>query len=161
MVQPHQTDTPEPESSYPKWWDWDSDGDTCSGRFVEAGQGQTEMGKRIFICLDIDRIKRTVWLHNTALEAKFKREVERRPDHELHEGERIWIRRLGERTSRRSERSYIDFQVEFPDGPQVSQADLFGVTMETTATAKPEPVEPEPVEPERSEPGEGDDGIPF
>ena len=129
------TTTPEAETSdYPAWWDWDDDGDVVAGTFVGMGKGFTAHGERVYVTLAIGGVERTVWLHWSALLSQFSREVHRRPDKTIHAGERVIIRRLGERTSGNG-RDYINFDSEFPDGPETSQADLLSMPGEPTREA--------------------------
>jgi hypothetical protein len=106
---------------YPKWWDWETDGKHLAGTFLRAGRGFTVNGEKTFVVFDVAGTERTLWLHHTVLAAIFAREVRRRPDKQLATGERIEIWCLGERQGK----GYVDYRAEFPDGPQVSQVDVF------------------------------------
>jgi hypothetical protein len=124
--------TPTPDApEYPSWWDWDKDGKSTEGAFVRAGTGYTQMGPRPFVVLDVDSVERTVWLHHEVLRNWFSREVHRRPDRTIHAGETIRIWQLEPRESQSNAgRAYTDYRVEFPDGPELSQADIFGAPPE-------------------------------
>ena len=115
--------TPPPER--PEWWDFDTDGAHLEGTFVTLGRGFTAMGERPFCVLEVEGTARTLWLHNEVLRNSFVREVHRRPDHAIHVGETVRVWRLDERESG-SGRKYIDYRVEFPDAPELSQVDLLG-----------------------------------
>jgi hypothetical protein len=110
---------------YPPYWDWDEDGDEVDGGFVRLGKGFTTQGERPFVVLDVDGTERTIWLNHEVLRNAFVRELHRRPDKEFKVGERIVIRQLGTKESA-SGREYMNYRVEFPDGPQSSQADILG-----------------------------------
>jgi hypothetical protein len=116
----------EPEER-PDWWDFDTDGELVVGTFVKAGKGGTRMGGMSpFVVLDLgDEIVKTVWLHHKTLREQFRREVaERGP---IKEGERISIKRLGERESSENEGfTYTNYRTEFLDR-SYSQEEIFGV----------------------------------
>jgi hypothetical protein len=144
---------PTADDARPAWWNFDEDGDRVAGSFVNAGQGQTKQGRGTFVVLDVDGAgRRTIWLLQKVIFAAFRREVEARPDHELHVGERIEITRLGLRLSEESGREYMDFRVSFGDAYQPPQSELFGVQ----TAASPAPVDEPPELEERP-----DDDIPF
>jgi hypothetical protein len=113
------------ETTYPRFWDWDADGDLLEGDFVGAGQGYTQQGQRTFVTVNVNGEPRTLWLFHAVLGKLFAREVDSRTAKRIETGERIIIRRLGMRESGTG-RTYLDFRGSFPDGPQKSQADLFG-----------------------------------
>lgn len=129
------------ESDFPAWWDFDdpADGDELSGTFLGLGQGQTAMGPRVFVELEVAGVQRTLWLHQVALHSQFRREVERRPDKMIHSGETVIVRRIGDRESSNG-RTYTDFKVEFPDGPLSSQADLLGIGVKPSGQPTENPV---------------------
>ena len=147
--------TPPPEApEFPSWWDWDEDGKSIEGTFVRAGTGYTQMGPRPFVVLDVGGTERTVWMHHEVLRSVFAREVHRRPDKMIHRGEVVRIWQLEPRESQSNQgRSYTDYRAEFPEGPESTQADIFGAPPE----ASPEP------QPETGAVGGGvpDDGVPF
>ena len=63
--------------------------------------------------------RRTVWLHHDVLLKQFAREVHRRPDKTIHAGEQVRIWQLDERESNAG-RTYVDYRVQFPDGPEAA-----------------------------------------
>jgi hypothetical protein len=119
----HQTD----DQGYPPFWDWDADGDDVDGTFIRAGKGHTRQGPRTFVTLNVGGEERTVWLLNQVLANIFSREAYNRPSKRIEPGERIKIKRLGKRESDISGRTYVDYRADFPDAPQLSQIELFGV----------------------------------
>jgi hypothetical protein len=141
---------------YPAWWDWDSDedGNTVAGTFVGMGKGFTVHGERVFVTLEVNGAQRTIWLHWAALLNQFAREVHRRPDKRIHAGERVTVHRLDKRTSGNGY-DYFDFKSEFPDGPEVSQADMLTIPGEPTAA------DPAKAEAPTDAGGSPDDDIPF
>ena len=130
---------PPPEApEYPRWWDWDEDGLLVEGTFVRAGTGYTQMGQRPFVVLNVEGVDRTVWLHHEVLRNQFAREVHRRPDRTIHVGETVRIWQLEPRESMSNAgRSYTDYRVEFPDGPEATQADIFGMPPEAAVVEHP------------------------
>jgi hypothetical protein len=145
-------ETEEAPPEYPRWWDWQEDGSPVRGTFVRAGTGYTAQGERPFVVLDVEGEERTVWLLNEVLRNQFAREVYRRPSRQIEVGERIEVWRLGERASASSDRRYVNFRVEFPDGPQATQADVFGLPPEAAVVPDDEP---------ESGYETGEEGIPF
>jgi hypothetical protein len=124
---------------YPAWWDWDSDGKSIEGAFVRAGTGYTQMGPRPFVVLDHEGDERTVWLHHDVLRNLFAREVHRRPDKMIHRDETVRIWQLEARESQSNAgRSYTDYRVEFPEGPESTQVDIFGPPPEGSSQPQPE-----------------------
>jgi hypothetical protein len=119
---------------YPRWWDFDEDGDELIGTFLRAGRGFTANGERTFVVLDVDGTERTCWLHHKVLAAAFAREVQRRPAKQIELGELIEVRRLGEREGGNG-RSYTNYRVTFPDGPQDTQESIFGMPPELAGQA--------------------------
>jgi hypothetical protein len=113
------------ESEYPRAWIWDEDGDELEGVYVGAGSGYTANGQRPFVTLDIGGELRTLWLLHDVLRNSFAREVHRRSDRDLHEGERVHVWRRERRESANG-RSYVDYKLEFPDRPKPSLVELFG-----------------------------------
>jgi hypothetical protein len=118
----------EEKSIYPQWWNFDEDGDGAriEGTFVRAGRGFTQQGEKTFVVLLVGDVERTVWLHHDVLANAFARELHRRPDKRFNVGEQIVIAQLGMRDSKAGGKMYMNYQVEFPDGPEVSQVDVFG-----------------------------------
>lgn len=116
-------------AEYPAWWDWSEDGPELKGYFLDAGKGFTANGERAFVVLDVDGTRRTLWLHHKVLAAIFAREIQRRPNKQITVGERIEIWCLGEREGDNG-RTYTNYRASFPDGPQDSQADIFGLPPE-------------------------------
>ena len=86
--------------------------------------------------LDVDGVERTVWLHHDVLRNQFAREVHRRPDKMIHRGETVRIWQLEPRESQSNAgRSYTNYRVEFPEGPESTQADIFGAPPEASTAA--------------------------
>jgi hypothetical protein len=141
---------------FPAWHDWDEDGDELAGTFLRVGRGHTVNGPRTFVVLDVgDGLEKTLWLHHLVLAAAFSREVQRRPSKRIEVGELIQVRRLGEREGGNG-RTYTNYRVEFPDGPEVSQVDVFGLPPELAGqTAEPAD------EPTGEGQGGPDDDVPF
>jgi hypothetical protein len=131
----------------PRWWDWATDGDSVDGTFVRFDQGHTKQyGPKVIVVLLVSGEERSVWLLETVLHNKFKRELEGRPERNLKAGERVVVTRLDMRESESGGTNYRDFRVLFPDRPAPSAMELFeldGPTVEPT-----------------SEPADADD-IPF
>ena len=118
----------EEKSIYPQWWNFDEEGDGAriEGTFVRAGRGFTSQGERTFVVLLVGDVERTVWLHHDVLANAFARELHRRPDKRFNVGESIEIERLGMQDSKAGGKQYMNYRVAFPDGPEVSQVDVFG-----------------------------------
>ena len=130
---------PSEAPEFPSWWDWDPDGKSIEGAFVRAGTGYTAMGPRPFVVLELDGGERTVWLHHDVLRNQFAREVHRRPDKMIHRGETVRIWQLEPRESQSNAgRSYTDYRVEFPEGPELTQTDIFGAPPEGPSQPLPE-----------------------
>jgi hypothetical protein len=117
------------ETGFPAWWDFDEDGDELVGTFARAGRGHTVNGQRTFVVLDVGGTERTLWLHHTVLASAFAREVQRRTNKRIEDGERIEVRRLGEREGGNG-RAYTNYRVSFPDGPRDTQESIFGLPPE-------------------------------
>ena len=85
-------------------------GQTLEGRFERLERGTTKDGEpRAIAIMTIDGAERSLWLHETALRAKFS---ELRPE----PGELVAIHKGAEkRTSETSGRSYWPFRVAAPD----------------------------------------------
>jgi hypothetical protein len=128
---------PPPEApEYPAWWSFDEDGKAIEGTFVRAGSGYTQNGPRPFVVLDVDVSSAPSVLHHDVLRNQFAREVHRRPDKTIHRGETIRIWQLEPRESQSNAgRAYTDYRTEFPEGPESTQADIFGAPPE----ASPQP----------------------
>jgi hypothetical protein len=116
------------ESQYPKWWDFNEDGDgsKIAGDFIRAGRGFTQNGEKTFVVLLVDGIERTVWLHHDVLTNQFARELHRRTDKRFQVGEQIEITQLGMRDSQNGGSSYMNYGTVFVDGPEVRHEDIFG-----------------------------------
>jgi hypothetical protein len=144
------------EADYPAAWIWDDDGDELEGTFERAGKGYTANGEKPFVTLRVGEDLRTLWLLHDVLRNTFAREVHRRPDHEIKVGETVhaWRR---ERRESANGRSYVDYRVEFPDGPTPSQMDVFGLPDEVSEEEASSAVKADV--PEQAE--EADDGVPF
>lgn len=153
-------------TGYPETWKFAEHGDLVAGTFVRFDEGPTrDYGLKVILVLDVDGVERSVWLSQTALFNKVKDELNRRTSNTLEPGERVIVQRHGKTTSENG-RSYWPFAVSFPDRPEKSTADLFGLdeghvkepgrlpTPEVEGARLPTPeAESAPVDP--------DDGIPF
>jgi hypothetical protein len=134
-----KTTAPPEVSDYPSWWDWEEDGKLVEGAFVRAGTGYTVNGTRPFVVLDVEGTERTIWLHHEVLRNQFAREVQRRPDRTIPAGEWVRIRQLEPRESQTNAgRSYTNYRTDFPEGPEATQADIFGTPPEASAPEQPE-----------------------
>jgi hypothetical protein len=152
MVSAEQQQAPK----YPAWWDWNSDGSVVAGAFLRAGSGYTQQGERPFVVLDVDDVgQKTVWLHHKVLREEFAREVRRRPDKEIHVGERVTIRQLPKKESGAGY-DYVGYRLEFGDTPPPSQPEIFGAVDEPAATNSA----PAPAGSTEAR-GYDEDGIPF
>jgi hypothetical protein len=134
---------------YPRWWDWDEDGDIVSGTFVRFTQGFSEYGERTVVVLLVDGEERSVWLHQTVLFDEFRREVLRRTSRELDVGEKVVVKRGEKRKTKDDKRTFRSFRVLFPDQPQPTTSDLLKLDEEP----QEKPVDEKPA------PGDGD--LPF
>jgi hypothetical protein len=138
------------DTTYPRTWMFDEDGDTVEGSFLELGEAPTAgYGHKPIVNLDVDGEQRTVWFFHEALASKFNRELERRQALDFNPGERIRITRLGRRESETSGRKYVDYAVQFLDAPKRSAADILGAVVSETAGE------------EGGDKPEDDDDIPF
>jgi hypothetical protein len=112
---------------------WEDDGDAISGTFVRWDSGPTQgYGEKPICVLDVEGETRSVWLMHTALYLRFEDEIRKRPQHELAPGERVVIVRKDEKESGNG-RKYRDYDVLFPDRPQLTAAELFKVGSEAKA----------------------------
>jgi hypothetical protein len=138
-------------ADYPRWWNWDEDGDVADGTFVRFTRGRSEFGPKIILVLLIaahaseDGEERSIWMHETALESKFRDELLNRPGRDLDPGERVIIKRGGMQKTLDGKRDYRAFDVRFPDRPEPTTSDLFQFDDETRPDEKPTE----------------DDGVPF
>jgi hypothetical protein len=126
-----------------------------AGTFVRFDEGPTrDYGMRVILVLDVDGRERSVWLAQTALFNKVRDELNRRTSKALDLGERVVVQRH-EKTTSENGREYWPFTVSFPDRPEKSTTDLFGLVDEGLVRyEKTEPEEPE----KKAGP---DDDIPF
>lgn len=151
-TQPAQND--DEATGYPETWKFDEHGDLVAGAFVRFDEGPTrDYGLKVILVLDVDGTERSVWLSQTALFNKVKDELNRRTSKTLEPGERVIVQRH-EKTTSENGRSYWPFAVSFPDRPEKSTADLFGLDQGLVKYEK------EPTEPSASD-VDPDDGIPF
>jgi hypothetical protein len=134
---------------FPRTWNFDEDGDTIAGTFVELGEAPTAgYGYKPILTLDVDGERRTVWVFHTSLSEKLRDELKRRKAREFTVGERIAIKRGERKTSESTGRPYIPYKVTFPDAPKRSAADiLMSATLGEEVPATDE--------------DEEEDGIPF
>jgi hypothetical protein len=111
-------------------------GDSVDGTFVRLERGTTRSGEpRAIAVLKVDGVERSLWLHETALRAKFR-------DLQPESGERITIAKGAEKKqSENGERSYWPFVVEASD----REPEQIGWDDHTLAGDAPE----------------DDDGVPF
>jgi hypothetical protein len=124
------------ESDFPKSWNWDEDGDTVEGTFVELGEAPTAgYGHKPILTLDVDGEHRTVWVFHTSLANKLSEELRRRKERDFVPGERILIRRGERKTSEATGRTYVPYRVQFPEGPKRTAADVLDSVSELTEEA--------------------------
>jgi hypothetical protein len=116
---------------FPEAWIFDEHGETIAGRFVRFDRGHTRnFGQRAICVLLVEGFERALWLSQTALLGKFRDEVRGRPGYELTLGERIVVTRLEKVMAADGKTEYWGFRVLFPDRPQLSTADLLGLSEE-------------------------------
>jgi hypothetical protein len=143
------------ESEYPATWIFSEHGDTVAGSFVRFERGQTrDFGARVICVLEIEGVERSLWLNETVLFGKFQDEIRERPERTLTPGERVVVQRLGKTQSEHSKGAYWDFAVRFPDRPEPSVSELFGLDEEPKPPPAAEPVA-------ASNGSNPDDDIPF
>jgi hypothetical protein len=134
------TETPAPaapaKDKRPTWWNFDEDGAQLVGTFVRFGKGQTKQGPGVFVELDVDGERRTLWLLQTVPYWGFKRELEKRPSHDRDVGERVEITRLGWRASEEGGREYMDYRIVFEHAYEPSPAEIFELDQATTTTTE-------------------------
>jgi hypothetical protein len=137
------------EGDFPRSWNFDEDGDTVDGTYVELGEGPTAgYGYKPIITLDVAGKRRTVWVFHTSLAEKLRDELSRRKAQEFTVGERILIKRGERKVSETTGRKYVPYRVQFPDGPKRSAVDVLGAALGD---------QPEEQEEEEA----ADDGVPF
>jgi hypothetical protein len=147
MASPATTEAYLDPADYPAAWVWDEDGEQLAGTFVGFTEGYTRnFGKKVIAVLEVEGVKRSVWLTTTVLYGKFRDELRSRPGHKLQPGERVNISRNGKAESEEAMGAYWKFSVGFPDRPEPSTEDLFDLGDEPAAT-----------EPKEAD----DDGVPF
>jgi hypothetical protein len=167
-TQPAPTD--DEATGYPQTWRFAEHGDLVAGTFVRFDEGPTrDYGLKVILVLDVDGAERSVWLSQTALFNKVKDELNRRTSKTLEPGERVIVQRH-EKTTSENGRSYWPFAVSFPDRPEKSTADLFGLDEGHVRHEKEPGRLPTPevegarlpaAEAEGAAPVDPDDGIPF
>ncbi len=159
-------------TGYPETWKFAEHGDLVAGTFVRFDEGPTrDYGMRVILVLDVGGAERSIWLSQTALFNKVKDELNRRVSKTLDPGERVVVQRHEKATSENG-RSYWPFAVSFPDRPEKSTTDLFGLDEghvtygnENMERARLNAGPDEPIVDVKTEPPPGDvdpdDGIPF
>jgi hypothetical protein len=131
------------ETAYPETWKFGDHGDLVAGTFVRFDEGPTrDYGMRVILVLDVDGRERSIWLSQTALFNKVRDELNRRASKALDPGERVVVQRH-EKTTSENGREYWPFVVSFPDRPEKSTTDLFGLD-EGIVRYDKEPTEPAP-----------------
>jgi len=119
---------PSRSADYPRSWLWDEDGNLVSGSFVRFDEGVTkDFGSKVIVVLDVGGEERAVWLTTMVLHGRFSDELERRATKRLEVGERVVIERGADRVESENGRSYWPFKILFPNRPQKSEAELFGL----------------------------------
>jgi hypothetical protein len=118
------------DSDYPRSWRFDEDGLRIAGTYVEMNEGPSEYGRRAICVLQVGDEKRSLWLTQDALIAKFREELERRDLADFTTGERIVVERAAEKKQSSNGRGYWPFTVRFPDTPHKSAAELLGASAE-------------------------------
>lgn len=146
-----------PEGRYAKTWTWSKDGPTIGGSYVRTDQGQTrEYGLKPVLVLRVGDEERGLWVFETALREKLAAELERRGTADFTVGERIVVSRGTEKVASEAGRSYWPVEVEFPDRPTPSAAEILGADVGATAATDPGvPAEAD------AAPSPADDDIPF
>jgi hypothetical protein len=129
-----ETVTESHDGDYPRSWRFDEDGLRIAGTYVEMNEGPSEYGRRAICVLDVDGEKRSLWLTQEALIAKFRDELERRELADFTAGERIMVERGSEKKQSANGRGYWPFTVRFPDAPQKPAAELLGASAERDET---------------------------
>jgi hypothetical protein len=128
MATAEQQQQEEYTDDFPDNWIFDEHGDQVAGKFVRFERGQTKSyGAKPICVLEVDGIERSLWLNTTVLAGKFRDELRDRPTRELEPGERIIVKRLEKKTAADGKVEYWNFRVLFPDAPQPSTSDLFGL----------------------------------
>jgi hypothetical protein len=124
------------QPSFPRTWDWDTDGPTAAGTFVRFDSGPTKgYGRKPIVVLRIEGEERSVWILETALFGRFRDEIAQRPGRKLTAGERIVIRRGDMKRTQDGSREYRATTAYFPDAPEPSAAELFGLDEKPATTA--------------------------
>ena len=113
----------ENETTYPRGWRFEDDGDRLDGRYVGIDEGTTSNGPCPIAVLEVDGERRAVWLFHAALRLKFMEEVKRRASGDLTVGERVAIER-GQMRDGANGRKYRGYTVQFPDAPTRTAADI-------------------------------------
>ena len=139
------TESSAEQPSYPKSWDWEVDGPTAAGTFVRFNSGPTKgYGRKPICVLEIDGEERSVWILETALFGRIRDELAQRPGQKLTAGERVVIRRGEMKKTQDGKREYRATTAYFPDAPEPSSAELFGLAGSPSTADKTD---------------EGDDGL--
>jgi hypothetical protein len=126
-------------SDYPRWWNWDEDGDICAGSFVRFTRGHSEYGEKTIVVLAVEGEERSIWLHETVLFDEFRRELLHRPSRELDLGEMVIVKRGEKRKTQDGKRSFRSFRIRFPDRPEPSTSDLLKLDEEPGAKTPEKP----------------------
>ena len=133
------------EREFPESWIWSEHGDHVAGQFVAFDRGQTkEFGTKAILVLDVDGVKRSVWLTQTVLFNRVRDEVAKRPSKNLNPGERVSIRRLEKTQGEKGRQGYWKFRVLFPDRPELTAADVLELDDGPVAYKQEETTEPSP-----------------
>jgi len=115
------------ELEYPQSWIFDDDGDLIEGRFLRFEEGRTkEYGPKVILILDVGGAERGLWLTQTVLFNRMRDELESRANKRLEPGERIVVKRL-EKKYGAGDREYWRFSTLFPDRPEKTTSELFGL----------------------------------
>ena len=112
------------DTTFPRSWSWDEDGDLLRGRYVEISEAPTREGVKPVLIVEVEGgERRTCWLFHEALRNKLAEEVARRPTGDLIPGEPIVIERLPWRESEGGRR-YRAYRVAFPERPKRSAREI-------------------------------------
>jgi hypothetical protein len=129
------------DSSYPRSWIWDEDGDEARGTYASFSQGRTRSGDIVpIVNMTIAGEVRAVWLYNDVLRGAFVEEIKARPSGDLDPDELVTARR-GKKCQSASnpDRTYREFTVEFEHKRQPSPLDLLSAGLPLGATQPPPP----------------------
>jgi hypothetical protein len=142
MASPATQEAYSDPSDHPRWWNWDEDGDIAEGTFVRFTRGRSEFGPKIILVLLVGGPfgeERSIWMHERALESKFRDELLNRPSRDLDPFERVIVKRCGMQKTLDGKRDYRAFDVRFPDRPEPTTSDLFQLDQERDAKPAEKP----------------------